>query len=422
MKTHSAQSSSSRYAGFMTAILIILAGISIAAAGAPRSMTPEALMPEATTSGKMYIPLAIGRPAFTITPVGDGFNNVTEVTHTNDARLFIAEQAGVVKILHPDGRVNVFLDIKHKVISNRGEYGFFDIAFHPGYKDPTSPGYGLFFVSYTSGFDDGVTLDVDFIIARYRVSGNPDVADPGSETLIMKEKQSFDVHKGGGMEFDPRDDMLYVGMGDDRLLNVAQSDRTPKGKIFRLDVDKVPATLTGDGRGYVSDEIWAMGLRNPWRFDIDLPGGRIFVGEVGDLRWEEINLIPLGLKGMNFGWHCMEGPEIIPEANDHPECQNPQVFQRAIHEYPHRDGSGRCAVIAGHANRPYYDPGDGRFIFADMCTREIFSLEQVNGKWERTLLGIHHTNLISTIGEDALGFQYLGTVGAPGPIYRLYIP
>ena len=375
-------------------------------------------------SGKVLLPLTIGRPAFNLTPVGSGFSQVTEITHAGDDRLFITERAGVIKILHPDGRINTFLDIHHKVISHRGEYGFYDVAFHPDYNVPGSPGYGQFFVSYTSGFDDGVTLDVDFIIARYNVSANPDVADPGTETIIMIERQSFDVHKGGEMEFDPRDHMLYVGMGDDRLLNIAQSDRSPKGKVIRLDVDKVPPDVTGtDGQWYVSDEIWAMGLRNPWRFDVDVDSGRIFVGEVGDLRWEEINIVPLGIRGYNYGWHCMEGPEIIPEANDHPECQSPNLFRRAIHEYPHRDGSGRCAVIAGHVNRPYYNPDDGRFIFADLCTREIFSLtEQPGGVWTRTLLGIHQGGLISTIGEDIRGFQYVGTVGEPGPIYRMFIP
>lgn len=395
----------------MTLLLIVLT-VTLAAA-APHDISAP---------GRAYVPVAVGRPAFSLTPVGSGFNQVTEITHAGDDRLFIAERAGVVKILHPDGRITTFLDIRDRVISHRGEYGFYDIAFHPGYSDPTSPGYGFFYVTYTTGSDDGVTLNVHFHVSRFRVSADPNVADRDSETLIMREKQSFDVHKGGGMEFDTRDNMLYIGMGDDRLLLIAQSDRSPKGKIIRLAVDKVPRDVVGDGRGYVSDEIWAFGLRNPWKFDVDVPGGQIYVGEVGDLRWEEINLVPLAVRGFNFGWPCMEGPEMIPEANDVPECANPGNFQRAIHEYPHRDGSGRCAVIAGHVNRPYYNPTDGRFLFADMCTREIFALAKVGDTWQRTLLGIHDGDLISSIGEDSRGVQYVGTVSESGAIYRMYVP
>jgi glucose/arabinose dehydrogenase len=371
---------------------------------------------------RTFFPVAIGRPAFSMTPVGSGFTSVTEVTHAGDNRLFVAEQAGVVKILHPDGHITIFLDIRDKVISHRGEYGFFDIAFHPEYANPSAPGYGLFYVTYTSGFDDGVTLEVDFLISRFRVSADPNIADRATEAILLKEEQSFDVHKGGGMEFDPRDHMLYVGMGDDRLLLIAQSNKSPKGKIIRLAVDKVPPDFVGDGRVFLSDEIWAFGLRNPWRIDVDPLSNQIFVGEVGDALWEEVNVVPLGLKGLNYGWPCMEGPHIIPEANDIPECESPWLFKRAIHEYPHQDGSGRCAIIGGKVNRPYYAPTDNRFIFADMCTKEVFALAGNAGVWERTLLGVLDDYLISTIGEDVQGVQYIGTLNPAGPIYRLYIP
>jgi len=370
---------------------------------------------------RAYLPLAVGRPSFSATPVGGGFRQVTEVTHAGDERLFVAERAGLVKILHPDGRITTFLDISNRVISSRGEYGFYDIAFHPGYADPSSPGYGFFYVSYTTGFDDGVTLFVHFVVSRFRVSADPDVADPASETLLMYEKQSFDLHKGGGMEFDTRDNRLYVGLGDDRLLLIAQSDRSPKGKIVRFDVDKVPR----DARGAATlpEEIWVFGLRNPWRFDVDVAGGQIFIGEVGDQQWEEVNLAPLSLPGFNFGWPCLEGPYVFPETNEVPECQSPWLFKRAIHEYPHRDGSGRCAVMAGKVNRPEYNPADGRFVFADMCTREVFTLARDSqGAWQRTLQGILNTDLVTTIGEDRHGFQYVGTAAESAPIYRLYVP
>jgi glucose/arabinose dehydrogenase len=371
--------------------------------------------------GRVFLPVAVGRPAFGATPLGNGFNQVTEVTHAGDDRLFVAERAGVVKILHPDGRITTFLDIRQRVISHSGEYGFFDVAFHPGYADPASPGYGFFYVSYTTGKDDGVIIDVRFVVSRFRVSADPNVADPASEVILQYEKQSFNVHKAGGMDFDKRNNMLYVGMGDDRLLIIAQQDGKPKGKIFRLDVDRVPR----DARGVatLAEEIWVYGLRNPWRFDLDEASGALFIGEVGDYLWEEINLSPISVRGYNFGWPCMEGGFVFPETADYAECKNWHTFARAIHEYPHRDGSGRCAVIGGKVNRPAHNPNDGRFIFTDMCSREVFALARDgSGRWQRTLLGVVDTDLINTLGEDRHGYQVVGTAAASAPIYRLYIP
>lgn len=370
---------------------------------------------------RSYLPVqSYDPPRFQASPLGGGFNLVTAITHAGDDRLFIAERAGRIKILHPDGRITTFLDITSQVISSRGEYGFFDVAFHPGYADPASPGHGLFYVSYTTGYDiDFNNRDVRTIMSRFRVSGDPDVADRQSEAVLFREKQSFDVHKGGELDFDKRNNLLYMGVGEDRLLLIAQSDRSPKGKIVRFDVDRVPGDATGDA--IISEEIWAFGLRNPWRFDVDEAGNNIYVGEVGDQRWEEVNLVPLLVPGYNFGWPCMEGPERIPEANDIPECK--RNFQAAIDEYAHRDGKNRCAVIGGKVYRPVSNPADNRFIYGDMCTREVFSLLRVNNVWERTEVArLDDLPLLTTFGEDRQGNLYLGTVGANSPIYRLTIP
>ena len=400
--------------------LVLLTTLALLLLGVMQTTTAD---DQATTH--VYLPVAADSTRFGAVPLGNGFSQVTDVTHAGDDRLFVAERHGVIKILHPDGRITPFLDIHNRVISHSGEYGFFAVAFHPDYKDPTAPGYGFFYVSYTTGTDDGVIIDVHFVVSRFRVSADPDVADPASEVILQFEKQSFNVHKGGGMEFDPRDNKLYVGMGDDRLLLIAQEDGRPKGKIFRLDVDKVARNATGDARRPAAPprEIWVYGLRNPWRFDIDPAGGAIFIGEVGDYLWEEVNLAPLGARGYNFGWPCMEGGFVFPETNEVPQCQSPWLFKRAIHEYAHNDGSGRCAVIGGKVNRPAHNPNDGRYIFGDMCSRQIFSLARDGGGvWQRTLLGVLDTNLINTIGEDRYGYQYVGTAAESAPIYRLYIP
>ena len=368
------------------------------------------------SSNSVYLPSLVSQPTgFAAVPMGDNFSVVTAVTHAGDDRLFIAEQPGRIKILHPDGRITIFLDITSRVISNRGEYGFYDVDFHPGYADPSSPGYGYFYVMYTTGYDiDFDHRDVHTIVSRFHVSADPDVADPTSETIYMQVTQSFDVHKGGGMDFDRDTDMLYIGVGEDRLLLVAQDDKTPKGKVVRLDVNDPLA----------KPEIWGYGFRNPWRLDVDELGKQIYVGDVGDSLWEEVDLMPLGLAGYNYGWPCMEGPYRIPEANEIqmlPQCK--RGFELPIYNYEHRDGSGRCAIIGGYVYRPDFNINDNRYIFGDLCTREIASIYPVNGVWERTPIAqLEDLDPLSTFGEDRFGNIYLGTLSPSGPIYRLYLP
>ncbi len=383
-----------------------------------------ALVPMAASqsaNSRVYLPGVISASTdFAAAPLGDGFSTVTAITHAGDNRLFIGEQAGRIKILHPDGRISLFLDITDHVISNKGEYGFFDIAFHPGYTDPASPGFGFFYVTYTTGYDiDFDHRDVRTIMSRFRVSADPDVADKSSEVILMREKQSFDVHKGGGLDFDKRNNMLYMGVGEDRLLLIAQSDRSPKGKVVRFNVDEAPADAVGDA--ILSEQIWAFGLRNPWRIDVDELGNNIYVGDVGDALWEEVNLVPLLVEGFNYGWPCMEGPERIPEANDIPECKG--NFQAAIDQYPHRDGLGRCAIIGGKVYRPEFNINDNRYLFGDMCTSEVFSLLRIDGVWQRTPLArLDNLGLLSTFGEDRHGNIYVGTLTQGAPVYRLYFP
>ena len=233
-------------------------------------------------SGRVFVPLAAGKVAFNATPLPGTFNQVTAITHAGDDRLFVGEREGRIKIIHPDGRVTVFLDIRHRVIDSRGEYGFYDLTFHPGYADPTSPGYGFFYVSFTSGTDQravnaAAVVDVDLILARFRVSADPDVADPGSEVMLLVVPQTDDIHKGGSMEFDPRDHHLFLGVGDDFKNLIAQDPGSPKGKILRLAVDEAPRDAPPYQLYPVTTEVWASGLRNPWRIDVDPPGDQITV-------------------------------------------------------------------------------------------------------------------------------------------------
>ncbi len=190
------------------------------------------VMARPAASGRVFVPLAAGKSVFGATALPGAFNQVTAITHAGDDRLFVGEREGRIKIIHPDGRVTVFLDIRHRVLSSRGEYGFYDIAFHPGYADPASPGYGFFYVTFTSGTDDRAAgsarvVDVDLILARYRVSADPNVADPNSEVMLLVVPQTNEMHKGGSMEFDPRDNRLFLGVGDDFKSLIAQDSASP---------------------------------------------------------------------------------------------------------------------------------------------------------------------------------------------------
>jgi len=353
-----------------------------------------------------------------LTPIGEGFNYVTEITHAGDKRLFVAEQAGIVKILHPDGRITVFLDIRPRVISAGGEYGMFDIAFHPGYGDPASAGYGFFYVIYTTGTDEEDARDVDLILSRFRVSADPDIADPNSETLLVVEPQQNPIHKGGSLDFDRRDNSLYMSVGDDFQYLIAQRGNSIKGKILRLDVSRIPLHAT-DGTSYVEKAIVASGLRNPWRIDVDEATGRLFIGDVGSAYWEEVNLLDL-TKTANFGWPCREGPIQLPGFQNDPLCAN--QFTDAAYHYKNDDAVGTCAIIGGRVYRPASNPADGRYVFGDLCTRELFTLSESGGAWNSTLVGKQLAGLFTTIGDDADGNLYVGSFEASQPIYQMQVP
>lgn len=390
--------------------LALLAAV-IAAAQGQRAAQP---------AGMALIPLTIGQPVLTFTPVGDGFNSATEVTHAGDERLFVTELAGQIKVLHPDGRIDVFLDIRDRVYLGDGEYGLYDLAFHPDYADPAQPGYGYFYVAYTRQPEGDPPADVPVVISRFRVSADPDAADPDSEVPLIVEPQDSEVHKGGALVFDPRDNMLYASMGEDLLHFIAQQSNSPKGKIIRLNVDRVPENPTGDIKEMAEMTIVAYGLRNPWRMDLDPQTNSLYIGDVGTARWEEINLLSLELASDNFGWPCMEGPFAHPDLVDDPRCKG--TFTPPIYQYAHDDSTGNCAIIGGQVFRPDYNPGDGRYIYGDLCTRELFALAHVEGEWRSTLLGQQPYELFTAIGEGADGTLYLASYSENAPIYRLYIP
>ncbi len=294
-----------------------------------------------------------------------------------DDRIFVVEQAGRVR-LFKNGFLQgaSFLELTGKVAFG-GERGMFDIAFHPEYSKN-----GQFFVSY-SNFS-GAT-----VVERFRVSGfNPDLADASTGQVILSVPQPAANHNGGALEFGP-DGHLYIGLGDgggsaDPSCN-GQNLGTLLGKILRIDVDPIdftgtyaippdnPFAFTPGAR----PEIFASGLRNPWRFSFDRENGNLMIGDVGEFLREEVSVSPLGSKGLNFGWPVMEGNLCFGGSScafGTPGCFHP-AFRAPIHDYDHNPYTGGCSVIGGYVYRGSRIPGlQGSYFFGDFCSGKVWTL------------------------------------------------
>jgi glucose/arabinose dehydrogenase len=352
-----------------------------------------------------------------VTSVGGG---LTAITHAGDARLFLTLQAGTIRIW--DGTQLLpapFLDLSSR-ISCCGERGLLSTAFHPAYANN-----GFFFVDYTDG-------NGDTVVARYRVSSNdPNRADPASATTLLTIGQPFANHNGGQLQFGP-DGFLYVGMGDGGSGNdpecFAQSEASLLGKMLRIDVDQNVSTPPFYGippeNPFVGiggpDEAWAKGLRNPWRFSFDRLTGDLFIADVGQGDFEEIDYQRINSRGgENYGWKVMEGTHCGGGGDSGcsapvPPCGSP-AYTLPVLEYDH--SGGRCSVTGGYVYRgPSVPEIYGSYIFGDYCSGEIWSaIPQQSGPWSFTALPVSAPNL-TTFGVDFSGELYVGT--GSGTLYR----
>ena len=226
-----------------------------------------------------------------------GFSSPVNVKHAGDDRLFVVERAGVIKILNADGTVNSapFLDINSRVINSGGEQGLLALAFHPNYT-----ANGFFYVNYINNSGDTV-------ISRFTRSSE-NAADPNSEVLLLTISQPFSNHNGGDMHFGPNDGYLYISTGDGGSagdpVNYGQNTSSLLGKMLRIDVDGtsegnygIPNDNPFVGNGAVLDEIWAIGLRNPWKWSFDRSNGDMWIADVGQSNKEEINRVPASSTG-----------------------------------------------------------------------------------------------------------------------------
>jgi uncharacterized repeat protein (TIGR01451 family) len=339
--------------------------------------------------------------------IATGFDRPIQVTHAGDGsdRLFVVEQTGEIRIFKNGAILSApFIDLG-SLVACCGEQGLLGLAFHPDYANPTNR---YFYVNYTRASDG------DTVIARYRANaGDPDVANPNSETILLTIDQPYANHNGGQLLFSPVDGYLYIGMGDGGSggdpLDAGQDINSLLGAILRLDVDGgSPYAIPADNP-YVGvdglDEIWAIGVRNPWRFSFDRLNGDLYIGDVGQNVWEEISYQAGGTPGgTNFGWRCKEGTH---DYNFTGDCLTADLTD-PIAEYSHAEG---YSVTGGFVYRGTYFPNlVGRYFYADFVEGKIWSLYQTGSEpdtWSTPELELDTGFNISAFGEDEEGEIYV---------------
>ena len=340
--------------------------------------------------------------------IASGFSSPLELKHAGDDRLFVVERGGQIKILNPDGTVNStpFLNIS-SIITSGGERGLLGLAFHPDYTNN-----GHFYVYYTN-------LSGNTQISRFTVSSDPNVANPASELQMLSFNQPFTNHNGGHLAFGP-DGMLYIASGDGGSggdpQNNSQNLTNLLGKLLRLDVD-VPAPYIPADNPFVNnsaamDEIWAYGLRNPWKFSFDPQTDDLWIADVGQNAWEEINREPASTAGLNYGWRCYEGNAPYNTTGCPPQSE--LTFPIAV--YANTGFSGRCSITGGYVYRGTEYPAiQGLYFFADLCSDEIGT---VNSTGTLTFHGTLGAADITSFGVDADENLYVVAFGG-GSIYKL---
>ncbi|HNB51446.1 MAG TPA: PQQ-dependent sugar dehydrogenase, partial [Anaerolineales bacterium] len=406
-------------------VITALAGLAVFAFLLSFSPSASAGTPGAPAGGVPDVALSL----FT-----QGLDQPIGIANAGDNRLFVIEQAGKIQIVQPDGTVlgTPFLDITDRVEYGAGpgnEQGLLGLAFDPDY-----PSNGYFYVNYTycniaDCPDYGATANLFTRISRFSVTGNANIADPNSEEILLTIQQPYGEHNGGDLNFGP-DGYLYIGMGDggsaDDPENRAQNGMQLLGKMLRIDVDggglspecdpagnyTIPADNPFVSAADTCNEIWQFGLRNPWRFSFDRLTGDMYIGDVGEQGWEEVDFSPASSNGgENWGWRCYEGSHAYITGG----CGPIENYDFPIYEY--EQTTQRCAVMGGYVYRGgLYPVLYGHYIFADYCKGDFWTAIYNGSSWTVTFQGDLGNHLIA-FGENADGEIFI--TGSNGNIYHV---
>jgi glucose/arabinose dehydrogenase len=339
---------------------------------------------------------AVDWPRVSLVEAASGFSQPVHITHAGDGsgRLFVVERAGRIRIVENGAITGTLLDIRSQVETGNNEQGLLSVAFPPGFAAK-----GYYYVYYTRRSDEAN------VVARYTLGG--------AETVILAMPDLAGNHNGGIMHFGPRDGYLYVGTGDGGgagdQQNRAQNLNDLLGKVLRIDVESgeqpygIPASNPSLGG---RREIWAYGLRNPWKLSFDRATGDLYIGDVGQGQYEEIDFQPDAIAGgENYGWRLKEATHCYnPSSN----C-DPGGLVDPVAEYDHDLG---CSVTGGYVYR-------GVYYYGDFCSGRLWGLTRDGAAWvSQQLLETGHG--ISTFGEDEAGELYLADYGG-GRIYRVAV-
>ena len=330
------------------------------------------------------------------------------VAPPGDRRLFVVEQAGRIRVVK-NGVVSpkAFLDITSRVRSG-GEQGLLSMAFHPNYRSN-----GYFYVDFTDKHGDTH-------VERFKVSAKPDVADSASSLLILKIDQPYANHNGGLVMFGP-DGMLYIGMGDGGSAGDPRGNGQNKnallGKILRVNVSSADPYTIPAGNPFASGEgkpeIWATGMRNPWRFAFDRTAGLLYIADVGQNEIEEVDVMPASRAGANYGWNIMEGDACYRASSG---CNKSGIVMPVL-TYKHI--ANACSITGGVVYRGHQVPSIvGHYFYADYCAGWVRSFKYVGGAvTDRIEWAIPDVGHIVSFGEDSAGEIYI--VAENGKIWRI---
>ncbi len=358
------------------------------------------------------------QPQIELELYASGFDRPVDITSAGDDRLFVTEQDGTIRIIDASGNVlsTPFLDIDGRVDSGGNEEGLLGLTFDPDYATN-----GYFYVNYTAT-GGGATR-----ISRFSTSLNPNIADASSEIILFTIGQPYNNHNAGDLTFGP-DGYLYFGLGDGGAGgdpgNRAQNPVNFLGKMLRIDVSTpsgslnytIPADNPFVGDASTLDEIWALGLRNPWRFSFDRLTNDMWIADVGQDDWEEIDVQPAASTGgENYGWRCYEGYDPFITGG----CPPASSLTEPVHVYANNFSTG-CSVTGGFVYRGTMQPGlYGYYVYADFCTGRFWTIAPDGfGGWNNADAGNYSNQEYSTFGEDKDGELFVAGL-SNGQIYRV---